>query len=431
MRNDRIACHRHGRARIATAARVLLMTPLLATAIAAFPASARDIGHVGGDGGGEFNSRCRPNDVVIGFNMRSGTALDAIVPICIPLNAERTEWAGQAYEPTPYKGGGGGSYQKIACRPGDAVRHFHVYAGPWSRLTVVKHVRMTCQDLNSGNWYDVVPGQIAGTVTSDKRFSCGDGEWGTGIYGKHGLLVDRLGFSCDRIAAANTACVAYADQAVAAAQRAGRTPSCRGLQPAGRWSLDRSHHLNWCNTAQQAWRDSETGARAADLARCERTTGTDVPPEWRDMLNAHNERRKRHCTPPLKWSAQLADKAQKWADTFSTSHEPGVNGENMMNFGPAYPATSDRTAFENSWYCEIKWYDFDNPKVVGGYKNGCDPPVNAHFTQVVWKDSLELGCARATKGSQTYWVCRYSPPGNFNADKPGVLAANVLRPTCQ
>jgi hypothetical protein len=173
---------------------------------------ARDIGTVGGTGGNEFYAACRPNDVVIGFNMRTGEAINAIVPICIALNPQRTEWTGQAYEANPpgtpggtYWGGPDGNYQKIACNPGDAVRHFHVLAGPLGNIVVTKEVRMTCQDLNSGHWYDVFPSQLAGSaVNMDQRFSCGADEWGTGIYGRIGSLVDRLGFTCDKIAAANS-----------------------------------------------------------------------------------------------------------------------------------------------------------------------------------------------------------------------------------
>ena len=159
------------------------------------------MGEIGGGGGGPFDLFCGSDAVVIGFNMRSGTALDAINPICIRLNDQGTEWTGEAYEASlQYRGGPGGGYQKIACNPGDAVRHFHVYAGPWANSTVVKHVRMTCEDLgNPANWYNVVPQQIAGTVTMDQRFSCGDGYWAAGLYGRTGALVDRLGFACKKI----------------------------------------------------------------------------------------------------------------------------------------------------------------------------------------------------------------------------------------
>ena len=170
---------------------------------------------------GPSNSFCGSDAVVIGFNMRSGTALDAINPICIRLNDQGTEWTGEAYEASlQYRGGPGGGYQKIACNPGDAVRHFHVYAaGPWGDSTVVEHVRMTCEDLgNPANWYNVVPQQIAGTVTMDQRFSCGDGYWAAGLYGRTGALVDRLGFGvqenrASRSAATSTAAAATSPSA--------------------------------------------------------------------------------------------------------------------------------------------------------------------------------------------------------------------------
>ena len=151
------------------------------------PTHATDLGPLGGGGGGPFRSTCRPNDVMIGFNMRSGKALDAIVPICIGLNPERTEWANSAYEPSGYFGGNGGQYQKIDCQPGYAVRHLHVYMDNYK---IVNHIRMTCQDLNSGDWHNSVPGRIDGQAVGDVRFSCPDGEWGVGIHGRSGDLVE-------------------------------------------------------------------------------------------------------------------------------------------------------------------------------------------------------------------------------------------------
>jgi hypothetical protein len=203
MRHQIDLCKRIARTN-KVAASVVWLAALLATAGDAqsqqAPGPLHRIGEIGGNGGGSFEAFCGSNAVVIGFNMRSGTALDAINPICIRLNPEGTEWSGQAYEASlQYRGGPGGGYQKIACNPGDAVRHFHVYAGPWGNSIVVKHVRMTCQDLGSGHWYNVVPQHMAGTVSMEQRFSCGDGEWAAGLYGRTGALVDKLGFACKKI----------------------------------------------------------------------------------------------------------------------------------------------------------------------------------------------------------------------------------------
>jgi hypothetical protein len=87
----------------------------------------------------------------------------------------------------------------------------------------------------------------------------------------------------------------------------------------------------------------------------------------------------------------------------------------------------------SDWYCEIQNYNFDQPILnLGFVSKACMPPVNGHFTQVVWKETTLLGCASNTcqdkDGHQgTLWVCEYSPPGN----NPQTLSQNVLKPTCQ
>lgn len=48
-----------------------------------------------------------------------------------------------------------------------------------------------------------------------------------------------------------------------------------------------------------------------------------------------------------------------------------------------------------------------------------------HFTQVVWKDTKELGIAKATgKKGGTYVVANYNPSGNFI----GKFSENVPKP---
>ena len=63
------------------------------------------------------------------------------------------------------------------------------------------------------------------------------------------------------------------------------------------------------------------------------------------------------------------------------------------------------------WYDEIQFYDYNNP---GQKKAGSESEMIGHFTQVVWNNTLEIGCGLA-KGSDNfiYSVCNYSPPGNY------------------
>ena len=56
-------------------------------------------------------------------------------------------------------------------------------------------------------------------------------------------------------------------------------------------------------------------------------------------------------------------------------------------------------------------YDFDTHKSSNHRAVG-------HFTQIVWKKSLELGIGRSYKGDCTYVVARYKPPGNYFGREP-------------
>ena len=45
----------------------------------------------------------------------------------------------------------------------------------------------------------------------------------------------------------------------------------------------------------------------------------------------------------------------------------------------------------------------------------------AHYTQIVWPTTTEVGCALASSATTDYFVCRYAPTGN----KDGVYLAAV------
>jgi uncharacterized protein YkwD len=161
-----------------------------------------------------------------------------------------------------------------------------------------------------------------------------------------------------------------------------------------------------------------------------------LSPDFTAMLNSHNAYRARHGVPALTWSAQLARGSQTWANSCT----PERNNSNRFAHSPeAWSSPSgygenlfwgQRTAATDAvdwWYKEIQHYDFNNPleSFTAGDTNSAKEV--RHFTQVVWRGSQQLGCAVAVCRGMNYWVCRYSPPGNFNAMNPGVLEANVPR----
>ena len=177
--------------------------------------------------------------------------------------------------------------------------------------------------------------------------------------------------------------------------------------------------------------------------------GTQVPDEWSEMLKAHNDFRKQHCSPPLQWDANLAAAAKAYAETGPLGQH-GASNENMANAlsirttngvsTDVLPAKTDRAAFEDTWSCEEKYYKYDDPQICGGFKNRCDEPkpecknnnpVTGHYTQVVWKSATKVGCGRATRKINghdgTNWVCRYD---TGNANTPVALRQNVLPVGC-
>jgi hypothetical protein len=50
-----------------------------------------------------------------------------------------------------------------------------------------------------------------------------------------------------------------------------------------------------------------------------------------------------------------------------------------------------------------------------------------HFTQVVWRQTTQLGCGVSTCRGMDIWVCEYDPPGNVQ----GHYRQNVLPASCQ
>lgn len=137
-----------------------------------------------------------------------------------------------------------------------------------------------------------------------------------------------------------------------------------------------------------------------------------------DVLALHNGYRRVHGAPPLTSSASLISGAQSWANNLATkcifkhSYTAG-EGENLaMGFG-----TWTNAIF--AWYNEQAQYSYKAP----GYS-----PSTGHFTQMVWIDTKQVGCASSVNkcNSQPVFVCRYSPPGNWQG--AANFKANVLPP---
>lgn len=140
------------------------------------------------------------------------------------------------------------------------------------------------------------------------------------------------------------------------------------------------------------------------------------------MTTAHNQWRSKTGVSALKWSDKLAQDAQKWAEHLTENgchpgYSGGKYGENIYLAGPAI--NSDGTIkvediteqnVVDSWGNEIRDYDYED--------NSCKF-VCGHYTQIVWKNTTEVGCGMATcEDKSQIWVCQYTPAGNMAGEKP-------------
>ncbi|WGZ94471.1 MAG: CAP domain-containing protein [Candidatus Thiothrix putei] len=150
-----------------------------------------------------------------------------------------------------------------------------------------------------------------------------------------------------------------------------------------------------------------------------------------EMLDSHAQARAAVAVMPLIWSSQMTDYAQQWANHLATNNgcqmqHRSVAGMNPLNAGEnlywasAVQWTDGRTEVQNitsahvasAWASEIADYDYASNTCVPGKMCG-------HYTQMVWRNSTEVGCAMAIcpdKGQ--IWVCNYNPPGNVLGEKP-------------
>jgi pathogenesis-related protein 1 len=131
------------------------------------------------------------------------------------------------------------------------------------------------------------------------------------------------------------------------------------------------------------------------------------------ILDAHNQWRKRYNVPALTWSSQLASYAQEWANKLLREgkfehRKNSPYGENLA-FASGQQLSPGRVV--GMWGEEVKDYNYAS--------NSCKPgKVCGHYTQIVWRNSKQVGCGVARGNGKEIWVCNYNPPGNYIGQKP-------------
>jgi Cysteine-rich secretory protein family len=144
------------------------------------------------------------------------------------------------------------------------------------------------------------------------------------------------------------------------------------------------------------------------------------------ILSIHNRERGEVLVSPLSWSNSLAADAQSWADHIvslglsasqKAPHAPfDMNNPQGENLAWGTKGWFTATIGAQSWADEKSNYVKGTP--IPPYTPGQTGPVTGHYTQMVWKETTQIGCATASDADRTYLVCRYSPPGNYEGQVP-------------
>ncbi|KAF3649587.1 Pathogenesis-related protein 1B [Capsicum chinense] len=133
-----------------------------------------------------------------------------------------------------------------------------------------------------------------------------------------------------------------------------------------------------------------------------------------DIILAHNNARAQVGVPlpPLTWNDTLVTFANQYVSSLigecALVDSNSTYGENLAM------GTDNFSGVEavKLWVEEKANYDYAS--------NSCKENTCGHYTQVVWKNTLQVGCARLKCANGFWWIvsCNYYPRGNFAGQKP-------------
>jgi Cysteine-rich secretory protein family len=379
---------------------------IVACHMAASPAAAKEFPPIGGSGDVSSRVVCPTGQFLVGLSARSGSWVDRVSLTCASLDHNGTTGPHSPGKDekgaTEFGGTGGAGPKETTCAANEIVIGMGLLMTAGNRQ--VRLFELNCASMKAPTRHNIDIGNNAPVFPSIRQ-DCPHDEAITGMVIRHGKHVNAIGTICGR--------------------KPDLSPQVVGPGP---------------------------GAGTGSGTGCAGLAGDELA-----ICNQHNADRAAHGVPPLTWDPALAANAAAWVKDCHKAKDKDGNeffchqkkpqpgdvglcgtdasynyGENL-SFG--IPGRSGQEAIDG-WYCEGDDFDYNNPKLIFGTMHGCgkvgNPDgVNGHFTQVVWKSTTALGCAKATCSlggvSGTLWACEYKPPGNDSS----LVGQNVLKPVAK
>lgn len=152
-------------------------------------------------------------------------------------------------------------------------------------------------------------------------------------------------------------------------------------------------------------------------------------PDQRDFLVAHNEARADAGAPPLVWSDRLERDAEDWARHLaarglyehSSPDQRRGQGENLWRGPRDQWSVWDKVGFFIEEKRHFRPGNFPDISRTGRWNDV------GHYTQIIWPETREVGCAIAYTRADEVLVCRYWPAGNIWGQRIDPRASRARR----
>ncbi|HXO39141.1 MAG TPA: hypothetical protein VN872_10910 [Candidatus Acidoferrum sp.] len=159
----------------------------------------------GGPGGGQYIAQCGPTENLMGFELRVGTFIDAIRPVCV-VTYGATAIGNQVVPPT-WNGGTGGHAEKLLC-PASTPIVIAVAVGVSGTVedistVVVSAIHLYCGQAVAAQTPAALPSAVfdgpgstrVGTFVGAPQV-CPAGQVAVGVHGRAGTWLDAMGLIC-------------------------------------------------------------------------------------------------------------------------------------------------------------------------------------------------------------------------------------------
>jgi hypothetical protein len=137
------------------------------------------------------------------------------------------------------------------------------------------------------------------------------------------------------------------------------------------------------------------------------------------VFAAQNAARKELGLAPLTWNGRLAIAAKQWAghlaNTGGFDHGVGSGSGQGENLWKGTRGAYSPEEMADAWIGEKRYFRpgrFPNVSTTGDWK------TVGHYSQIIWRQTNEVGCAIESSSDSDILVCRYANPGNVVGQQP-------------